>query len=87
MHGLPVIANNSGGLSEIIENDISGKLLNLFNGKNEEESVDILSDSILDLLKNESEMSRLGRNARKRYLKCFEIMNYREKMLKVYNEL
>lgn len=87
MHSLPVIANNSSGLAEIIEDRISGKLLDLFNGRNEQESVNILSDAILELLENRSEMKRLGQNARKRYLKYFEIENYKKKMLNVYNKL
>lgn len=85
MHGLPIIANRTGGLLEIIEDGVSGILLDLKNDE-DEHSINILSEAIIRLLSNDTEKKKYGLNARKRYLDYFGMKAYKDKMLDIYNE-
>lgn len=55
---LPIIANNVGGIPDIIENGIDGILINNMNPEN-------LSKSLIDLSKDEKRRKELGQNALK----------------------
>jgi glycosyltransferase involved in cell wall biosynthesis len=85
MHKIPIIANNTSGLAEIIENNISGKLITLSD--NTQEDVIILSKAILHLLDNKELCIQMGENARKRFMKKYEMTFFRKEMTHLYDEL
>lgn len=85
MHGLPVIANRTGGLAEIIENGVSGELVDLYEEDNEQEAESLLAEAIIALLADEAKQKKYSLNARKRYLDYFGMKAYKDKMLDIYN--
>lgn len=84
MHGLPVVANRTGGLAELIEEDVSGELIDLYTGKNEQKSVDLLAAALLRILQDETRCRRLGAAARKRYETNFSMPLFEQKMIDFY---
>jgi glycosyltransferase involved in cell wall biosynthesis len=64
--GLPIIATNVGGNSELIEHEFTGILVELNNTKE-------LVGSILGLIKDRSKAHRLGDNARNRFNEYFTV--------------
>jgi glycosyltransferase involved in cell wall biosynthesis len=77
--GVPVIASNTGGLSEIIESEKSGLLIN--NG-----DVEGFANAIKRIYKDEELRGRLSRNAEKRAAE-FDIDLYNDKIVKFYNNI
>ena len=76
--GLPTIASSVGGIPEIIENDISGILI---NSKNSES----IKKSILQLIKNPEKMKLIGHNLNKKIDNEFKVENMLKKTFEVYN--
>ena len=77
----PVIASNHGGSREIIENNLSGWLVN----PGDEEA---LGEKILHVLNLEQEKKDLiGSNARKRIIEKFNLKQMLDKTINVYEEL
>ena len=77
----PIIASNHGGSREIIENNITGWLV-------EPENPELLADKIiqvLDLPQNKKDL--IGKNARKRVVEKFSLQQMLSKTLSVYEEL
>lgn len=87
MHSLPVIANNTTGMAEIIENGISGILLDLYSEHDSQKSIDLLADTIIDLLENEDKQRFYSKNAYERYINNFQIGLFKQKMLEVYRNI
>ena len=77
----PVIASNHGGSREIIENNLSGWLVN----PGDEEA---LGEKILYVLNLEQDKKDLiGNNARKRIIEKFNLKQMLDKTINVYEEL
>ena len=85
MHGIPVVANRVGGLKEIIEDGISGRLLDLYIDENTENSEVILKNAILEILSDDTKYNYYSINARKRYKDFFCVEKFKIKMLDIYN--
>lgn len=73
----PVIAGNSGGVPDAVENNINGLLI-------DPENINEISQAILKLLDNESFRNKLGEKGRQRALESF---NWRDKINDLYNFL
>lgn len=87
MHRLPVIVNDVGGLSEIIEDGTNGLHTQLRTGKRHAtESARNLADRILFLLENPDQRRRMGRNGRKRYVQDYNGKKFRAQVLEFYSE-
>jgi glycosyltransferase len=88
MHGIPLIASNSTGLKEMIEDGVTGLHVPVieYSEKVEIDS-DELARNLLYLLQHPAERKRMGKNARKRYETVYSANIFREKMLKVYRTL
>jgi phosphatidyl-myo-inositol dimannoside synthase len=72
-----VIAGNSGGVSDAVENNVNGLLI-------DPENINEISQAILNLLNNESLRNKLGERGRQRALDNF---NWRNKINDIYNFL
>lgn len=87
MHGLPVIANRTSGLAEIVEDGVTGELVDLYAGNKEEEAVERLATALVALLDHPEKIKILAENGRASYLKNFGIDLFKEKMLEVYEKI
>jgi glycosyltransferase involved in cell wall biosynthesis len=76
----PVIATNSGGNPEAVEDGITGILV-------PPEDSHSLAESILDLIKDETKRNRMGEAGRTRAEKLFSIENNISQIEKIYEEL
>lgn len=88
MHQLPIIVTNTSGLSEIVEDNISGLRVpvNIVENKRVIDE-NILANKIKFLLDNLSYAHELGFNGRKRFLEKYEITTFKEKMLNLYHNI
>ena len=88
MHGLPLIATETSGLNELVEDGKCGLKVPVRFG-NEKEMIDIklLAQKILFLLQNPDESDRLKNNARKRYEKMYTIETMGKNMFNFYDSL
>lgn len=75
----PVIATNSGGNPEAVEDGTTGTLIPPLDPNS-------LAESILDLIKDEAKRNRMGEAGRKRAEKLFSIENNISQIEKVYEE-
>jgi len=80
VYSKPIIITKSGGPEEIIQNDVSGKVVPIRNAK-------ALAKSILELLNNDIDQKRFGRAAKKNLLKNLTIEATIAKTLKVYQTI
>jgi glycosyltransferase len=88
MHALPVIVTKTGGLDEIVEDNISGLKIPVQTRKGKRQiSVKSLSDKMEYLLTHPVEAKTLGENGRKRFLEKYELSLFKEKMLKLYQNI
>lgn len=88
MHQLPIIVTNTSGLSEIVEDNISGLKvpINIVEDKRVIDENN-LANKIEFLLDNLSYAHKLGFNGRKRFLEKYEITTFKEKMLNLYHNI
>lgn len=77
MAGKAVIATNTGGPLELVKNGKTGILLKPNDSKR-------FSESIIQLLKNNTERTRLGKNARKEAMAKYDIHLYTKKIEKIF---
>jgi len=90
MHGIPIVASTSTGLSEMVEEGITGLHVPVQEFEDKVDiDVSLLAEEMLYLLKNETERKEMGKNARKRYnmLYSSQIMGEKTNILykKIYN--
>ncbi|SEG22930.1 glycosyltransferase family 4 protein [Parabacteroides chinchillae] len=87
MYGIPIIANRTSGLAEIIEDGISGDLLDLYDNKNEDVSIELLANAIIHLLSDDIQREKYSVNAHKQYFQNYRIQTFKNTMLEIYNKL
>lgn len=88
MHGLPIIATDTTGLSEMINNGVTGLYVPLKESENMTLiDVSILTEKMLYLLENELTRKQMRVNARKRYMRFYSLKKMSKKMINLYNEL
>ncbi|MBQ7822704.1 MAG: glycosyltransferase, partial [Bacteroidaceae bacterium] len=86
MFNLPVVAFNTSGPADIIEDKRTGLLADLaFDDANR--SIESLTEKIDSLLSNSQKRIRMGRNGRKRYLTRFSTNVFKKEMTSLYNGL
>jgi glycosyltransferase involved in cell wall biosynthesis len=88
MHELPVIVADTGGLSEIIDNNQNGLKVpvNVVKGKRII-NTNILCEKMCFVIDNPEKATYLGKNARKKFLEKYELNSWGEKMLSFYNNV
>jgi glycosyltransferase len=88
MHALPLIVTKTGGLDEIVEDNLSGLKVPVRTLKGKRQvDVKCLVEKMAFLLENPDYAKALGENGRRRFLGKYEITLFKEKMLKLYNNL
>lgn len=88
MHKLPVIVGNTGGLSEIIKDNVTGLKVPITTFKRKRTiSSTVLSAKIALLLEDERYASEIAENGRKEFLEKYEISLFRDKILTLYKSL
>lgn len=86
MRGLPVIANDSTGLAEIIDDGITGLKADISkNQRKKAQSVDNLAGRMIHLLENTELQNSLRKNARRKYLRHYELGKFQRKMQEIYD--
>lgn len=87
MHQLPIIVSDTGGLSEIVEDKISGLKVPVINdGKQRIIDIDILSSKITQLIEQPNNAKAMAENARRRFLENYELAVFRRNMMNLYRE-
>lgn len=88
MHQLPVIVGDTGGLAEIVEDNISGLKVPIKKVKGKRTiSHTALADKMEQLLSNEDFAATLARNGRKRFLDNYEISQFQRKIISIYKTI
>ena len=67
--GLPVVSTNEGAISEIIDNDCNGFIIDKHNPEN-------LANKLLELLKNKNLREKFGKNAKLKFDKNYTMKNF-----------
>jgi glycosyltransferase involved in cell wall biosynthesis len=78
--GLPIVASRTGGLPELLEQDVSGLLVPA-------QDPPALAEAVLQILKNPDLARNMGAAARSRVEKCFSREAIVPEMLRLYQEL
>lgn len=88
MHKLPIVVGDTGGLSEIVKDNVTGLKVPVktLNGKRTI-LPQLLSQKIMQLLDNEQYASELAENGRKSFLEKYDISSFRDKILTLYKSL
>ena len=88
MHGLPIVGSTSTGLSEMIDEGVTGLHVPVEEFEDKVDiSTDILAEKTLFLLQNCAERKRMGANARRRYEKQYSMEVFRGNMIRFYKSL
>lgn len=87
MYQLPIIVSDTGGLSEIVEDTISGLKVPVTNdGKQQVIDIETLSAKMIQLIEQPDYAKILAKNARKRFLAKYDLADFRKKILNLYQE-
>jgi glycosyltransferase involved in cell wall biosynthesis len=78
--GLPIVAVDAGGMPEVVEDGVNGRLV-------PPGSVEVLGDTVDQLLSNRSLRRQMGESGRERMRSCFSVEQMVEGNLEVYREL
>jgi len=78
--GKPVVATHGGGIPEIVEHDVSGKLVPMNDAP-------AMAGAIAELLRKPDESARVAKNARERALERFSIQRTANQMMDLYDSL
>ena len=88
MHQLPIVATNTGGLAEIIDDNVNGLKVPVVRKKGKRTAdINRLAEKISFLIENPDECRRLGENARKKFLSEYELSVFGSKMSRIYHSL
>lgn len=88
MHELPVIANKTTGLNEIVDHGNTGLHVRLSeDDKQLAASADLLTDKIKRLLDNPKLRQKMGENGRQKFLERYEEQLFRKNMIEFYRSL
>jgi glycosyltransferase involved in cell wall biosynthesis len=78
--GLPVIATDVGGNKELVEENVTGKLISPNNPS-------VLADQIINLIKNDTLRKSMGENGMQMAFSKFEPLQFTRKLENVYSKL
>lgn len=78
--GIPVISSDAEGLTEVMEDNVTGYII-------PKKSSEKIAEKIIDLLKNKKKRKEFGENGRKRVLELYDWNKNVENMLEVYKKI
>lgn len=78
--GLPLVATPCGGLTEVPEDGVSGVLVH-------DQTPEGLADAIITLLQDHDQRKRMGKAARERAEKVFDVRRTASEIISIYQEL
>ena len=88
MHNIPVVASDTTGLAEIIENNVTGLKTTLKRGKGQLKASAVdLAATINRLIENESMRKQYGNNGRKRFKDRYGYCLFEKRMVELYNNI
>ena len=88
MHNIPVVASDTTGLAEIIENNVTGLKTTLKRGKRQLKASAVdLAATINRLIENESMRKQYGNNGRKRFKDRYSYCLFEKRMVELYNNI
>lgn len=88
MYKLPIVVSDVGGLAEIVVDGETGlKVPISYDEEDSHTSSQIMCDKVIQLLIDKVFAKKLAKNGRSRFLRHYENMLFREKMLGLYNQL
>ena len=87
MHGLPVVAAATSGLNEVVGDTCGLKIPLIKHTDKVEIDPGVLAAKVVNLLQNQGERKRLGKNARKRYLEKYSLPVFKKQMFDFYRSL
>lgn len=88
MHRIPVVVSDTSGLSEIIEDKVSGLKVPVRTVKGKRIILSkVLAEKISILLDNKNLAEQIAIEGRKRFLAKYEIKDFSNKMLETYNQI
>lgn len=88
MHGLPVIANKTTGLEEIVDDGITGLYVPLSDDESRlPEFATLLADRIANVLYDDVVKREMARYARDKFLRKYEEKLFKENMLRFYHSV
>jgi glycosyltransferase len=88
MHKIPIIVGDTGGLSEIVENNVTGLKVPIRIIKEKRIlNVKKLTNHLITILHNSDFGEKLAENGRNKFLEKYEITSFREKILTLYKSL
>lgn len=82
MFSKPIVANRIMGLEDLIEDGVSGVLVDLLN--NDRQSIRALSNTVMRLLVDKKQKDIYAMNARNNYLKYYTFDRFRKEMVDLY---
>ena len=85
MHAMAIVANNTGGLSDLITDNVTGLLFELQSCNSWDEAEDLLYQKIECLIIDAQLRKELGGNARDFYLDYLTDGIYNNNMMKLYD--
>lgn len=88
MHKLPIIVGDTGGLSEIVIDHVTGLKVPIRSYKGKRElNIKNLTDHMQELLNNSKLADQLAKNGREAFLNKYEISLFKEKISTLYKSL
>ena len=88
MHKLPLIVTNTGGLAEIVEENVSGLKIPIRTIKGKRCIDTTKMKQKIDILLNNPDLaSNIAKNGRRRFLEKYELSLFKEKMAELYSNI
>lgn len=85
---LPIIVNNTTGLSELVENGVDGLKFTINpQAAYKRESIYEIANQIINLLQNKSLRNNIAINARNKYLKKYSLPRFKKHLMNFYENL
>jgi glycosyltransferase involved in cell wall biosynthesis len=78
--GLPVVASDVGGISEIVDHDVNGILV-------EQKNVESLSKAMISLMEGLDKRKKLSLSARDKIVREFNIKKQTDKLIEIYRSV
>lgn len=88
MNGLPILVNNTTGLSEIVTDGVNGACISIENDADHlDRSIKMLSDKILQLIDDEALRKKYSKNGRRSFRAKYDQGLFKNRILELYESI